>query len=93
MADKKIINPQAIECEVTDLDGKKKILTAKCISRKNIKDYVEAMAKADMAPIEDQVSLQMEWIFGGTVEDYDNYDVRTLRAAVTYFNDQMKNPT
>lgn len=91
MSEKRIPNPEPIAVEITDMDGKSVKLTARRITRKVLQEMIEVMAKNAKLPIEDQLVSDMAWIYGEM--DYDNFDIRVLRGAVTHFTDELRNPT
>ena len=92
MSEKKIANPELITCEIQDLEGNTKKLEGVRITKKNSAAYMKMEEEARDLPIEDQLPFQMSWIYGGQPSDYENYDIRVLRAAVNYFGEQLRNP-
>lgn len=93
MEKREVLNPPAITIDIVDLDGNKKTLMGKRITRKNINEYSQMVEDSLKKPLEDQLVFQMAWIYGGTENDYDNYDIRAIKKAVTFFSEQLTNPT
>ena len=89
----KIIEPAPIQVELTDLDGKKHTLTARPMTRDRFKGLAVVASDVAKMPVEDQVAATVSYIYGGKKEDYFNFDIRSLKAAMEYFNKELANPT
>jgi hypothetical protein len=86
---KKILNPPPIEIDVVDIDGNEHLWKARTVTSANMQEMFEAIAKADTSK---QTLAQCMWLFGGEEKDYENFDIRTLRAACKYFNEELIRP-
>lgn len=93
MAESKALNPAPVEIELTDTDGKKKKFTGKVITRKNFKEVLEREEEIGKMTTIDRAYEFMALYFGGEAADYDDYDVRSIRAAVSLYTKEMQNPT
>lgn len=90
--EKTIVNPPQISCTIEDLDGQKIRLVGRRITKKNINEYFEMVEKSEKLPIEEKMVNQMSWVYGNKPEDYENFDIRVLRAAIFHFSDSLQNP-
>jgi len=90
--EKSIVNPPPIACTIEDLSGNKIRIEGKRITKKNMKEYFEMVEKSEQLPIEEKLINQMAWVYGGMPEDYENYDIRVLRAALFHFAESIQNP-
>jgi len=88
----KIINPPEITCIIQDLDGKEMRLKGRRLTRKNMADYGAMMAETAKKDIEEQVAFQAAWIFEKAIEEFDNFDIRVVKKAVSLYVEEIKNP-
>ena len=86
-----ILNLPPIQVKVQDLEKNEIILTAKSLTAKDISELNKITLKESDPGI--ILKKQMVVIFGGKDEDYDNFDIRTLKGTLEYFNKDVQNPT
>jgi hypothetical protein len=95
-ADMKIFAPKMIECDIVDINGKKKHVTAKfVVTGKNLREMSEIFDEANKlleTHPERKNSFLMAKLYGGEESDYDDFELRVLRGAIDYFTDCNKNP-
>ena len=86
-----ILNLPPIQVKVQDLEKNEIILTAKSLTAKNISELNKiTLQESDPGII---LKKQMVVLFGGEIEDYERFDIRTLKGTLEYFNQSMSNPT
>ena len=96
----KILMPPPIEYCIQDIDGNEIMLSAKCLSRKMMKE-IDAVAKRadDKDSKEGKDGLlheQMAVFFGGVASDYDNIDLRVIKEVLEKISKEISgksNPT
>ena len=95
MIEIKAINPPPFTVEVTDMDGKKHVWKGKVITRKNQAEVLAAEKEITGNPDPNEGTLYRfaALYFGGTPDDYDNFDIRVVTAAVREYSRDLANPT
>lgn len=83
---------EKIEVEVQNLKGEYKVLTAKTLTANDMQKIVDVSID-DSIKAFDKMKIQMSMFFGGKEEDYNNYDVRILRAVINDLQVDLQNPT
>jgi len=86
-----ILNLPPIQVKVQDLEKNEIILTAKSLTAKDISELNKITLKESDPGI--ILKKQMVVVFGGKDEDYDNFEIRTLKWTLEYFNKDVLNPT
>ena len=92
-----LFQPEPIECDIIDGDGKIRHLVAQVrVTKKNLKEYASWFDEADKMRLTEPERVQSflcTKIFGGKEEDYENFEIRVLKAAINFFNQKNMVPT
>lgn len=81
-----------VEIEMVDIQGNKKIYRSEYLPLSKSERLVDLSFEQGKNPYA-QLCEQMAVIFGGTPDDYKCYDLDMINEAITYFNEERKNPT
>lgn len=88
---KEFLQPEPIKAKITDLSGQAHELTARVITQENAKEMEEIVSRPENRSI--SLYLQLSFIFEKDNVFWSNFDVRTLRKLLNYFNEELINPS
>lgn len=88
----KFLNPRKIEVEVQKLDGSSTHLECERITAEMVQQTNKAASEAERDPA-GSLCRQMMIFFGGSKDDYREYDARVLMQVIRWMTEQIRNPT
>jgi hypothetical protein len=85
----KFLNPKKIEIDMENMAHEVKHYECDQITKEMLTKVIEIGKKSHPGKA---LFEQIAVYFGGTAEDYKEYDVRVIKSAIAWMTDEMANP-